>query len=255
MLSLDAVEHAPALWIVLTAREHLARADTYRHLEHILRACRRRWPSVEWFVQVEFQRRGALHLNLLVKGVDVADAEALLEVVSGRWCARVDALPVGQHIEAVGSAEAVTRYLQKELSHGLKREQAPPLGWRGHRTSQTRGYFVASAAVMRRRARESLAWKREVWRLRGAGHGPHDVELLARQALEQRAAAVWTLANDRGAAVGGAVFDRRRDSLRRRRRWRNPDLLDSLRYLLRDLSAGHLDPPSGSAAEDRSALF
>src|SRR5262245_55329906 len=65
MLTLDAMEHAPSVWVVLTAREHLTRADTHAHLRQLRRAARARWAACEWFVEVEFQRRGALHLNLL----------------------------------------------------------------------------------------------------------------------------------------------------------------------------------------------
>lgn len=168
MLVLDAMEHAPTLWIVLTAREHLTRPDTYSHLKQLRLSLRKRWPSIEWFVQVEFQKRGALHLNLLIKGVPSDDAGALLERASKTWCRRVDALPVGQHIEEMTSARAVTRYLQKELVHGLKREQAPPIGWRGHRTSQTRGYLVRPASQMREEARASLRYKRKLRKVAAA---------------------------------------------------------------------------------------
>lgn len=164
MLVLDAMEYAPTIWLVLTAREHLTRCDTYRHLEQLRKAARKRWPDVEWFVQVEFQRRGALHLNLLTKGVPVERVDELRQVVVERWCARVDAEPVGQWVEEVGNGVAVTRYLSKMLAHGLKAEQAPPIGWRGHRTSQTRGYLVRPASVMRQEARAALAAKRRLWR-------------------------------------------------------------------------------------------
>src|SRR3954468_11165454 len=80
MLTLDAMEYAPTLWVVLTARQHLTRAECTDHLRQIRKAVRKRWPGVEWFVQVEFQRRGALHLNLLFKGVPVAKCRDLQEV-------------------------------------------------------------------------------------------------------------------------------------------------------------------------------
>jgi hypothetical protein len=160
MLTLDAMEYAPDVWAVLTAREHLTRAECRRHLVQLRRAALKRWPKVEWFVQVEFQRRGALHLNLLVKGVPREDAEALREVLSERWCARVDAEPVGQWVGVVSDGVGVVRYLSKMLAHGLKAEQAPPIGWRGHRTSQTRGYLVRPASVMREEARRALRVKR-----------------------------------------------------------------------------------------------
>jgi hypothetical protein len=162
------MENAPTLWAVLTAREHLTRKQTYRHLEQLREAARRRWPDVEWFVQVEFQRRGALHLNLLIKGVPVEDAEQLRQVLVDRWCARVDAAPVGQWLDAIEDAGGAVRYLSKMLAHGLKAEQAPPIGWRGHRTSQTRGYLVRPASVMREEARRSLRFKRELWKLLSA---------------------------------------------------------------------------------------
>lgn len=164
MLTLDAMEWAPTLWVVLTAREHLTRADCKGHLKQLRKATRARWPGIEWFVQVEFQRRGALHLNLLVKGVPVEDQEQLLDVVRKLWCARVDALPVGQWSGAIADGVGVVRYLSKMLAHGLKAEQAPPLGWRGHRTSQTRGYLVRPASQMRQEAKRALRVKRLVYR-------------------------------------------------------------------------------------------
>lgn len=160
MLTLDAVEHAPTLWVVLTAREHLTRSECRDHLRQLLKAARRRWPAVEWFVQVEFQRRGALHLNLLVKGVPASDVDELRAVLVERWCRRVDAEPVGQWADTVEDAGGAVRYLSKMLAHGLKAEQAPPIGWRGHRTSQTRGYLVRPASVMRQEARRALRLKR-----------------------------------------------------------------------------------------------
>jgi hypothetical protein len=119
-------------------------------------------------VQVEFQRRGALHLNLLVKGVLGSELDPFASLVMSMWCARVDALPVAQWADVVNDGYGVTRYISKMLAHGLKAEQAPPRGWRGHRTSQTRGYLVRPASVMREEARRSLREKRALWRARNA---------------------------------------------------------------------------------------
>jgi hypothetical protein len=183
MLTLDAVEYAPTIWVVLTAREHLTRSDCRDHLRQLLKAARRRWPGVEWFVQVEFQRRGALHLNLLVKGVPVEERQALEDVLVARWCERVDAEPVGQWSGAIADGEGVVKYLSKMLAHGLKVEQRPPLGWRGHRTSQTRGYLVRPAGAMREEAKGALRLKRLIWR----GLSAEDAE------LELAVAATWAL--------------------------------------------------------------
>jgi hypothetical protein len=191
MLTLDALEYAPTLWTVLTAREHLTRADTYAHLRQLRRAARKLWP-VEWFVQVEFQRRGALHLNLMLKGVPVEDLEAFHALASRLWCARVDALPVGQVTAPIYAPEGLVGYLQKTLSHGLKAEQAPPLGWRGHRTSQTRGYLVRPASVMREEARYALKLKRLLWK---------GLDLQAAE-LELAAPADFALVNTPGFPLG-----------------------------------------------------
>jgi hypothetical protein len=201
-LILDALDgDAPEFWLVLTAREHLTRAGLSAVLRHLRRVLRRRWPSIEWFVQVEMQRRGALHANLLIKGAPVADGDELLRLAADEWCSRVDALPVAQWLGAVGASEVVARYLGKMLGHGLKQEQAPPIGWKGHRTSQTRGYFPQGAAVIRRRARESLAGKRAVAVALASGLGAHDAELAAQESMRLAAATTWVLANDSGARM------------------------------------------------------
>jgi hypothetical protein len=195
MLTLDAMEHAPTLWLVLTAREHLTRADCRRHLVQLRRAARKRWPEIQWFVQVEFQRRGALHLNLLVKGVSADEREQLHELTCERWCDRVDALPQGQWSGVVGDGVGVVRYISKMLAHGLKAEQAPPIGWRGHRTSQTRGYLVRPAAEMRLEARAALRLKRKLRKV--AQLAPElDAESLLEVAeglVQSDAQKLWTL--------------------------------------------------------------
>jgi hypothetical protein len=188
MLQLDALEQSPTLYSVLTAREHLTRRDTHRHLEQLRKAVRRVWGASEWHVSVEFQKRGALHLNLLHKGVPGDELEELHALLVDRWCARVDALPCGQLTKAVHDAGGLSRYLAKQLVHGLKAEQAPPLGWKGHRTSQTRGYLVRPASVMREEARESLRRKRLLWR---AEQGGGDVEQLFEQLVAASDATTW----------------------------------------------------------------
>lgn len=205
MLTLDALENAPTIWVVLTAREHLTRKDTYDHLRQLRKAARLRWPNVEWFVQVEFQRRGALHLNLLVKGVPAREVDELHRVLVERWCARVDAAPVGQWSEAIECGISVTKYISKMLAHGLKTEQAPPIGWKGHRTSQTRGYLVRPASVMREEARASLRVKRRLYKaireaeeIVGGGAAPSDlVEQLFEQREAEEASSSWRLARVR----------------------------------------------------------
>jgi hypothetical protein len=190
MLLLDAMEHAPAAYAVLTARELLDRAVCRRHLEQLRRSLRRRWPAIEWACLVEFQRRGALHLNLLIKGVPADDVAELHQRISAVWCRRVDAEPQAQFVGAVGAAEGLVRYVTQ---HFMKPAQAPPIGWRGHRYSATRGYLVRPAAVMRHEARDALRAKRALRRALAAGHQAHEAELVAHQALELAAATSWRL--------------------------------------------------------------
>lgn len=225
MLTLDAMEYAPSTWLVLTAREHLSRADCRRHLEQLRRSLRKTWPGIEWFVQAEFQRRGALHLNLLLKGVPVADLRELYEAATSLWCSRVDASAGpfedmargGQWGGVVQDGVGVVRYVSKMLAHGLKAEQAPPMGWRGHRTSQTRGYLVRPASVMREEARESLREKRRLWKLL-AGHPEGEsipaalLEIELELARERASDASWRLVDLVG--VGPDLARRMRDDAR-----------------------------------------
>jgi len=245
MLLLDAAEDAPWFWMVLTAREHLTRRDTYAVLQDLRVKARRRWPDVAWFVQVEFQRRGALHLNLLVKGVPLADRLEFHQLTSEHWCGRVDAEPQGQWSGPVSDYGGLAKYLAKTLGHGLKAEQAPPIGWKGHRTSHSRSYFKAGTPTMRARARESLARQREVWKAEQAGATAHDAELQVWEALRRQAAAVWVLATDRGAQLSSVVYDAKRLALHPRT-WSEPDLILQARALLAQLRAGPSHPPRRS---------
>lgn len=195
MLTLDAMENAPTLWLVLTAREHLSRKSCSEHLRAIRRSVRKQWPDAQWFVQVEFQRRGALHLNLLVKGVPVDHLEEFQNVVTERWCSRVDALPVGQWGGVVADGVGVVRYISKMLAHGLKAEQAPPIGWKGHRTSQTRNYLVRPASIMREEAKAALRRKREMFKVtRDAPDlDASSVEYVVNELLAKQALRTWEL--------------------------------------------------------------
>jgi hypothetical protein len=161
MLYLDACEYAPTLLVVLTAREYLTRKGCAQHLNQLRKMLRRRWPYVEWAVLIEFQRRGALHLNLLLKGVPKESEEAVQALVGAFWCSRVDAEPWAQSVTAVYDGGGVIRYL---AHHFNKPSQAPPRGWKGHRFSCTRGYLVRPASEMREEARRRLRMGRALHR-------------------------------------------------------------------------------------------
>jgi hypothetical protein len=190
MLALDAMEHAPGVYAVLTARELLDRPVCRRHLTQLRRALVKRWPAIEWAVLIEFQRRGALHLNLLIKGVPTDDVAELHARMAAIWCRRVDAEPQAQFVGEISDAGGLVRYVTQ---HFMKPAQAPPIGWRGHRYSATRGYLVRPAAQMREEARSALRAKRALVRALQAGHEGHEAERAAHQALELAAATSWRL--------------------------------------------------------------
>lgn len=162
MLELDACEWAPNIYVVLTSREQLTRADCRRHLEHLRKSLRRRWPVLEWAVIVEFTTgKGRLsgglrrlHLNLLVKGVPAEEFDDFGEWLRILWTNRVDAEERYQFVGNVYEGPGLVRYLSL---HFLKPGQAPPKGWSAHRFSTSRGYLVRDAPTMRKEARHALA--------------------------------------------------------------------------------------------------
>ena len=179
---------------MLTAREFLTKGRALsRTLDQVLRALRKRWP-VEWFCRWEEQDRGALHVNLLVKGVPVDQWEEFQRVLVGRWCDRVDAEPAGQYVEPIECGEAVTVYVANKVEHAGKSNQEPT-GWRfKHRTSQTRGYLVRPAGELRTEARRSLAAEALVWRGWTREAAALEVGLRAEQMWSLRSCSPWSSA-------------------------------------------------------------
>jgi hypothetical protein len=292
MLTLDALEVAPTCWLVLTAREHLTRPDTYAHLAKLRKALRKRWPAIEWCVQVEFQRRGALHLNLVVKGVPSSDAECVAwamhdpalpvmpEHACGdclrcraavQWCSRLDAVPGAQWCGSVDDAGGVVKYLGKMLAHGLKAEQRPPVGWKGQRTSYTRGYLVRPAWKMRAEARAALRLKREIFKAEAAGlvgaEALHVAELVALRASQVEWECVvlthdpvvgdYGVDDDTGELVqrvrplsgGDVTVAMRSDAPRARRRC----CTDDIERAITESRALRSSSPSSSSTDDASA--
>ena len=159
VLRLECEARVPTVYLVLTAREHLTRAACKHPLEMIRRWFRKHWPACEWFVTVELQKRGALHLNLLLRGVPAHDAPRVQVIASREWCGRVDALPVAQRAESIWDADGVAAYVAKFETYVTKADQQPRVGWTGHRTSQTRGFFPEGMKAMRARVRSHLVWR------------------------------------------------------------------------------------------------
>lgn len=123
----------------------------------------------------------------------VVNCDELRTVVGTAWCRRVDAEMVGQWAGEIGNGVAVAKYITGTLAHGLKAEQAPPVGWKGHRTSQTGGYLVRPAAVLRQEARRALHARDALRRAIEGGLSAHDAELAAHDELERADATTWRL--------------------------------------------------------------
>jgi hypothetical protein len=226
MLALDAMEgEAPEVWLVLTTRRStIDMAVFYKAREQLLRAIRRRWPDADYACLLEFTtgygpRSGGKrrpHWNVLLKRVPTSGIPELEELVARIWCARVDALPTGQHVGPVQEAGGLMRYI---ALHFQKESQRPPEGFTGQRFNCSRGYFTgATRRVARERARSSLRLKRELHRLRSRFEVDLELELVTATELDELALAnrrraaeeVWTLCNDRGARLGDVAYDRRR---------------------------------------------
>lgn len=200
VLALDAMTNtAPELWSVLTTRTATIDTSSYNNARKALRrTVRRRWPDAESATLIEFttglgtnsggERRP--HWNDTWKGVPVDDAEELQHVLATAWCARVDALPRGQHVTTVHETGGLMRYL---ALHFQKESQAPPHGWRGHRFRTTRGYLVQSLEDARNEARQGLRLRRELWKAHQAGYTGQDALDVAQAALGVANAIDWSL--------------------------------------------------------------
>jgi hypothetical protein len=176
MLLLDALSDAPIGMLTLTARRFPEGDELRRSLAQVVKAVRVRLPHFQWFVPRERQSKGRLHIHPLCKGITPDDFEQLYDVATGIWTSRHDAIAYPfvnrsegpQGLKSVHEGRGLVRYLTKELSHSLKSSQAVEMGFRGHRTSQTRGYFAEGATAARARARESLRHRALIWKIAAA---------------------------------------------------------------------------------------
>jgi hypothetical protein len=200
VLAMDAMTNtAPALWSVLTTRTATIDTGSFqRAREAVMRATRRRWPDAERAQLIEFttglgthsggDRRP--HWNDTWKGVPAADGEELQDVIATAWCARVDAEPVGQHVQAIHETGGLMRYL---ALHFQKESQQPPAGWRGHRFRTTRGYLAVPLEHARDQARQALRLRRELWKARRDGYEGQDALDVATAALDTANALDWSV--------------------------------------------------------------
>jgi hypothetical protein len=194
MVALDACEHAPTAFIVLTTRDpKITAEEVHRGLESASKALRRRWPGFEWACFVEFttglsvwsggHRR--IHLNLIGKGIPEDDQarELAREVLLKTWGRRTGTTQL--HVGPIYAAEGLVRYVTNLALHVMKDGQKPPPGYAGNLIRWSRGYFADGATAMRDRAIDSLKLKRLLHR----GVAPELAEL----ELDVRNGQTWEL--------------------------------------------------------------
>ncbi len=170
LLGLDALHgNAPSSYVVLTQPSaSQAPREYYAAKQALQRALRREIEGYQAAWLVEFttgraERSGGLrraHLNGLTKGVHGDEHVAIVrQVIDAEWCPRQGASPAAQYVAPVQDLGGLARYL---ALHFNKESQAPPVGWRGHRFTATRGYFWLPTPQARKVARESLRDNREL---------------------------------------------------------------------------------------------
>lgn len=200
VLALDAMTNsAPALWSVTTTRTATLDMTSFRRgRDNVRRAVKRRWPDARAATMVEFQTgRGTnsggkrrAHFNDMWKGIPAEDGAELHDVICGPWLRNVDATRKGQYVGTIEETGGLMRYL---ALHFQKQDQAPPKGWRGHRFRAMAGYLEQPMAEAREQARQSLRFKREVWKLRDSGLSAEQVNDLAERALHEANELAWEL--------------------------------------------------------------
>lgn len=166
MLRQDAETNSrPGDVLTLTSREALVTADDYQEACRLFwRAFRLRWGHVEYCGFIEWTtgkapRSGGvrrLHSHWLIKGLrDELDRQAVETWVRAEWKKRTGAWIVD--VKRLRSVGGVVGYL---ALHHEKMEQRPPPGWKGRRLRPSKGYFAASGADRRDRARHWIASNR-----------------------------------------------------------------------------------------------
>lgn len=200
LLALDALHGpAPAVWCVLTTRSTSTRpADFYDAGRQLRRALRAAFPGFAAASVVEFttgygtrsEGQCRPHWNWLLKGVDVADQDQVRALIAAHWCRIVDAEIEAQWVGPIEAHGGLMRYL---ALHFHKSEQAPPIGWRGHRFRATPGYLWLPTPAAREAARAALRLKRELHRAHELGLFGEDAEAVAQARVYEASELAWEL--------------------------------------------------------------
>jgi hypothetical protein len=208
MLLLDALAgDAPTGLLVLGTRTVTLDMGVFREgRRQVARVLRERWPDFQYARLTEFttgygpraggERRP--HDNWLTKGIPDDEFPEAAELAAREWCRHVDALPARQYGAPLRTPSAALKYV---IGHFGKESQRPPEGFTGQRFNVSRRYFGTTVRVMRQRAREAQALRRELWKAQQNGDQAHDAELTAQLALRRSLQTRWVLTNLHGARL------------------------------------------------------
>jgi hypothetical protein len=209
MVLADALEgDCPSVLMVLTTPTPTLDMQTFRAARMELQRCVRRALGGIWryLSLVEYTtgygpRSGGLrrpHWNYVSKGLADELVPALREVALPVWCEVVGASLKGQYVEELRSGPATIKYL---IEHFGKASQRPPEGFTGQRMNCSRDYFADGSTVARKRARESQALKRELWKAEQTGCDPVEAHAAALASLRAQAATDWIACTATGARL------------------------------------------------------
>lgn len=197
MLAIDAMDEAPAVWMVLTTpRATTDMTAFYDSRRLLVRALKRRLPELRYLWILEYTTgegaksggRRRPHWNVFLKGVTPEDVPVVRDVVRKVWCAREGASPRAQYVEGVRDRVALTKYT---ALHFLKESQRPPEGFSGSRVGQSKDYYSRPGWALRQAAETSLRHKRAVWRANRDGYEGTEALVIAEAAIA--AAPTWEL--------------------------------------------------------------
>jgi hypothetical protein len=172
--------------------------DYQRAREAVTRAVKRRWRTAERATFVEMTTgygprsggRRRPHWNDLWLFIPPEDADELRKTLVESWCSRVSSNARAQFTGAVSEVGGLMRYL---ALHFQKESQQPPVGWRGHRFTTTRGYVGRPMAEARADARAALRARRELHRALAMGLSGEEAEAEAARQVAYAQRLDWAL--------------------------------------------------------------
>ncbi len=159
VVGLDAKAEQPTVGLTLTthrpdfdmARFRLATADLFRWLRKMEGRQIEYLGLMEWTTGKKTSGKRP-HMHALLKGLDPGRAEELEPLVSARW----KSLTEGAWVVDCRPLRTPGGAIAYMVGHHHKRDQAPPIGFRGKRIRPSKGYFTRPVAEIREEAKMTM---------------------------------------------------------------------------------------------------